>query len=96
MRFIAAASIVAFATDFSVPGIWAYMQDVGGKNTAAVFGWDNMWGNFGAGLTPILVPLVRTHWDANNDWSEVFLLFSAGYVIAGICALGLNANKKVE
>ena len=93
--FIAAASVVAFATDLSVPGIWAYMQDVGGKNTAAVFGWGNMWGNFGAGVTPILVPFVLEHWDTNGDWSEAFLLFSAGYVVAGLCALGINANSKI-
>ncbi len=37
--FLIAASIIAFVTDLSVPSIWAYMQDVGGKNTAAYFGW---------------------------------------------------------
>jgi len=93
--FIAAAAIVAFATDMSVPAIWAYMQDVGGKNTAAVFGWGNMWGNLGAATTPLLVPIVLEKWDHNHDWSEAFLLFSAGYLIAGLAAIGLNANKKV-
>jgi ACS family glucarate transporter-like MFS transporter len=94
--FIAAASVVAFATDMSVPGIWAYMQDVGGKNTAAVFGWGNMWGNLGAATTPLLVPIVLEQWDSNGDWHEAFLLFSAGYVVAGISALGINATREVE
>ncbi len=94
--FIAAASVVAFATDLSVPGIWAYMQDVGGRNTAAVFGWGNMWGNLGAATTPVLVPIVLKHWDLNGDWHEAFLLFSAGYVVAGIAALGINAERVVE
>ena len=94
--FVAAASIVAFATDLSVPGIWAYMQDVGGKNTAAVFGWGNMWGNLGAATTPLLVPIVLEEWDVNGDWHEAFLLFSAGYLLAVIGALCINANKKVE
>ena len=93
--FIAAASLVAFVTDMSVPAIWAYMQDVGGKNTAAVFGWGNMWGNLGAATTPLLVPIVLEQWDRNGDWHEAFLLFSAGYVIAGLAALGINANRKV-
>ncbi len=93
--FIAAASVVAFVTDMSVPAIWAYMQDVGGENTAAVFGWGNMWGNFGAATTPLLVPIVLKHWDGNGDWHEAFLLFSAGYLIAGLAALGINANRKV-
>ncbi len=93
--FIAAASVVAFVTDMSVPAIWAYMQDVGGKNTAAVFGWGNMWGNFGAATTPLLVPIVLENWDQNGDWHEAFYLFSAGYLVAGICALGINADRKV-
>ena len=94
--FIAAASVVAFATDMSVPAIWAYMQDVGGRNTAAVFGWGNMWGNLGAATTPLLVPVVLDNWDTNGDWHEAFLLFSVGYIVAGIAALGINANHKVE
>ncbi len=94
--FIAAASVVAFATDMSVPAIWAYMQDVGGKNTAAVFGWGNMWGNLGAATTPLLVPIVLEKWDTNGDWHEAFLLFSAGYLIAMIAALGINANRKIS
>ncbi len=94
--FIAAASLVAFATDMSVPGIWAYMQDVGGKNTAAVFGWGNMWGNLGAATTPLLVPIVLEKWDTNGDWKEAFLLFSAGYIVAALAALGINATRKVE
>lgn len=94
--FVVAASLVAFATDMSVPAIWAYMQDVGGKNTAAVFGWGNMWGNFGAATTPLLVPIVLEKWDVNGDWHEAFYLFSAGYFVALICALGINADRKIS
>ena len=93
--FLAAAALVAFATDLGVPGIWAYMQDVGGSNTAAVFGWGNMWGNFGAATTPLLVPVVLEKWDTNGDWNEAFLLFSGGYVVAALAALGINAERPV-
>jgi sugar phosphate permease len=94
--FVAAACIIAFVVDMSVPTIWAYMQDVGGKNTAAVFGWGNMWGNFGAGVTILLVPVVLKEWDANGDWHEAFLLFSVGFLVAGLAALGINADRKIE
>lgn len=94
--FVAAAALVAFVTDMSVPAIWAYMQDVGGKNTAAVFGWGNMWGNLGAATTPILVPIVLERLDTNGDWHEAFYLFSAGYLIAMLAALGINANRKID
>jgi MFS family permease len=94
--FIAAAAIVAFVNDMCVPAVWAYMQDVGGRNTAAVFGWGNMWGNLGAATTPLLVPIVLERWDSNGDWHEAFLLFSLGYLIAALAALGINANRKVQ
>lgn len=94
--FIAAASLVAFVTDMSVPAIWAYMQDVGGKNTAAVFGWGNMWGNLGAATTPLLVPIVLNQWDTNGDWHEAFWLFSLGYLVAALASLCINANRRIE
>jgi len=94
--FIAAASLVAFATDLSVPALWAYMQDVGGRNAASVFGWGNMWGNLGAATTPLLVPIVLEHWDTNGDWHEAFILFSAGYVVAGLAAAGINPKRRIE
>ena len=94
--FIAAAAVVAFATDLSVPTIWAYMQDIGGKNSAAVFGWGNMWGNLGAATTPLLVPIVLKYWDTNGDWHEAFIMFSIGYVVAVVAALLSNSERVVE
>ena len=94
--FIAAAAVVAFATDLSVPTIWAYMQDIGGKNSAAVFGWGNMWGNLGAATTPLLVPIVLERWDTNGDWHEAFIMFSVGYVVAAAAALLSNSEREVE
>lgn len=94
--FVAAAAVVAFATDLSLPAIWAHMQDIGGRNPAAVFGWGNMWGNLGAATTPLLVPMVLEKWDANGDWHEAFLLFSAGYMLAAVSALLINAEKPVD
>jgi ACS family glucarate transporter-like MFS transporter len=93
--FIAAAAVVAFATDLSVPTIWAYMQDIGGKNSAAVFGWGNMWGNLGAATTPLLVPIVLKYWDTNGDWHEAFIMFSIGYVVAVVAALLSNSEREV-
>lgn len=94
--FIVCASLIAFVTDLSVPSIWAFMQDVGGKNTAAYFGWGNMWGNLGAATTPLLVPLVLESWDTNHDWHEAFWLFSTGYVVAAVCALCIRVKPAVD
>jgi len=93
---VAALAVVAFMTDLGIPATWAYMMDVGGRNAAAVFGWGNMWGNFGAGVAINLVPQIREAWDTNNDWNEAFILCAAGFAIAAWAASGLNANSKVE
>ncbi|HQU46348.1 MAG TPA: MFS transporter, partial [Pirellulales bacterium] len=52
---VALFCLVSFATDLGLPGTWAYMQDVGGRYVAAVLGWGNMWGNFGAAVAQLLV-----------------------------------------
>ena len=93
--FIAATAVVAFATDMSIPVIWAYMQDVGGKNTAAVFGWGNMWGNFGAGTMASLVPFILGRWDHDGNWHVAFYVFAGAFFIAGLSALGINAKRKI-
>lgn len=93
--FIVAASLVAFMTDLTVPTIWSYMQDVGGKNTAAVFGWGNMWGNFGGATTPLIVPYINKYWDTNGDWHEVLMVLAGGFLLAGVAALGIDANRKI-
>ncbi len=49
---VAMFSIVAFATDFGTPAMWAFTQDVGGRYVGSVLGWGNMWGNLGAAVTP--------------------------------------------
>jgi ACS family glucarate transporter-like MFS transporter len=72
------------------------MQDVGGKNTAAVFGWGNMWGNLGAATTPLVVPFILDAFDTNNDWQEIFWFFALGYLAAAIAALGINVHRTIE
>ena len=53
---VACCAAVSFMADVNNPTIWAFMQDVGGRVTAAAGGWTNMWGNFGASIGAMLVP----------------------------------------
>jgi MFS family permease len=91
----AAFGLVAFSTDMGLPATWACMQDIGGRHTAPIFGWANMWGNFGAALQPVMMAWVLRTFDGNHDW-RAGLLFSCGaFVVSGVCAFGINAAAQV-
>jgi sugar phosphate permease len=83
-----AFAVVAFATDFGLPATWAFNLDVGGRHVGSVLGWGNMWGNFGAALSPPLL-----NWVVGPDrwWDGAFLACGAAFLVAGVCALGINA-----
>jgi MFS family permease len=86
---------VAFTADLALPATWATMQDISGKHQAQLFGWANMWGNFGAALQPILFAWVLKSFDVNFDYSEGILLCAGAFGVAGFFALGINAQKPV-
>ncbi len=86
---------VAFCADLALPATWATMQDISGKHQAQLFGWANMWGNFGAALMPILFAYVISAFDRNHDYSEGILLCAGAFGLAGFAALGINATKPV-
>ncbi len=87
-------AVVAFTTDFSAPPMWAYSQDVGGRNTAAILGWGNMWGNFGAALSP---PLLNALLGENKDnWDLAFGACAVAFVIAGVTGMFIDATKKID
>ena len=86
---------VAFFADLALPAAWACMQDISGRHQAQLFGWSNMWGNFGAAIQPKLFAFVLLTFDDNHDYQEGILLCAVAFVLAGILALGINAQKQV-
>ena len=82
-------SIVAFATDLGGASIWAFTQDVGGRNVGSVLGWGNMWGNLGAAVTP---PLLIRIVGEGEHWNNAFMACAAAFALAGLFALGINAT----
>ncbi len=89
-----AFSIVAFSTDMGTGAMWAFMQDVGGKYTASVLGWGNMWGNLGAAVaTPVLIYIVGE--GPTQNWNAAFMTCAGAFGIAGLAALGMNASKPI-
>lgn len=87
--------LVTFFADFGLPAMWTTMQDISGKHQAQLFGWANMWGNFGAALLPILFTKVLLLYDTNHDYHEGVWLCAAAFVLAGLFALFVNAEKPV-
>ena len=93
---IACCCVVSFAVDMGNPAIWAFMQDAGGRATAAAFGWGNMWGNFGASAISMLVPwLLAVGTSSEAGQRNVFLVCAGSLFIYSIIVLGLDATKPV-
>ena len=105
---VACCAVVSFMTDVNNPSSWAFMQDVGGRVTAAAGGWTNMWGNFGASLGAMLVPklwllyggqlgpsgeYVLTGAAGASAQQAIFYTLAGAFALAGITALGMDATK---
>lgn len=88
----AAFALIAFASDMCNPASWSYKQDVGGRFVGAIHGWANMWGNFGAALSPVLLQVViRSH-----GWNAAFITGATAFAIAGVAALGVDARIPID
>ncbi len=87
----AALAVVAFATDFGSPAVWAFNLDVGGRYIGSVLGWGNMWGNLGAALSPPLLNWVLESY----TWDAAFLTCAVAFLISGLCALGIDASRPI-
>jgi MFS family permease len=86
--------VVGLATDLGTPACWAFGQDVGGRHVGSAVGWANMWGNFGAALSPKLFGLiVGAASTAAVGWQTAFATCAAINLIAAIGALGVNATR---
>ncbi|MBP90071.1 MAG: hypothetical protein CMJ64_25745 [Planctomycetaceae bacterium] len=86
---VALFALVAFSTGIGTPAMWAFNQDVGGKYVGSILGWGNMWGNFGAAVTPSLLLWVA---GSPERWDYAFATCAIAFFLAGVVALGINAT----
>ncbi len=91
--YIVGLCIASMSTDFGSPAIWAYAQDVGGRYTASILGWGNMWGNLGAAVAPLIYNRVLGENPTLDDWNTVFAVCCGVFVVAGFCAMLLDSTK---
>jgi sugar phosphate permease len=88
--------IVSMMTDFGNPSFWAFMQDVGGANTATIYGWANMWGNFGASLSSLLIPQLMSYGESRGlGQMPAFIACGLCFLVAAMCVLGVNATRPI-
>tara|TARA_B100000945_G_C20414480_1_gene614411 strand:+ start:43 stop:651 length:609 start_codon:yes stop_codon:yes gene_type:complete len=86
-----AMALMAFCVDFSVPSMWAFSQDVGGSYVGVVLGFGNMFGNFGAALSPILLAFIYKY----VGWDATFVICGVCFVIAAIAAFFVDASRPI-
>ena len=89
---VGALAVMAFCQDLGIPSVWAYAQDVGGKDVGSALGWGNMLGNFGAALSPVILIRVKTA----GGWDSAFALCAGCYIVAAACGVMLDATKPVS
>jgi sugar phosphate permease len=92
----AAFAIVAFSTDLGTAATWSYAQDVGGRHVGSVLGWSNMWGNIGAAVITVLLPLLIAEGEKEPNWDAAFILCAVGFLVAAVASLGIDASRPIE
>jgi len=85
---VAALCLTSFAIDLGLSATWAYFQDTGGPYVGTLLGWANMFGNFGAVVSPPLLGWLG----ARFGWSSALAACAGLYVLAGLCWLGIDAR----
>jgi MFS family permease len=96
LQMALAFGALAMFVDMGMPAMWAVIQDISGKHQAQLFGWGNMWGNFGAALQPLLFGWVLLNHNPSGDWNNALLMGFCAYVLSGLCALGINSARPVR
>jgi MFS family permease len=86
---------VAFFNDLGLPAMWALMQDISGRHQAQLFGWGNMWGNFGAALVGVMFPKIVESNSDHPHFSTGIYACTAAFAISAFLAPFINAEDKV-
>lgn len=91
-------ALVGFSTDLGIGAVWAYAQDVGGRNCGAVMGWANMWGNLGAALSPIIMGAILGLITSSVEfgWQLAFIFCAILQLLAVFASFGVTADKKID
>lgn len=88
--------VVSLMTDIGNPATWGFMQDIGGKNTATAYGWGNMWGNFGASFSAVMVPAIQKLFNDPGDGQRmVFIVCGSAFFVTCAASFGMDATRRI-
>ena len=65
-------------------------------DVASTLAWSNMWGNFGASAVAKVIPLVLASTIHQPDWSEIFYLCAAGFVILTVTGASIDSTRTLD
>ena len=94
-----------FFAGLAGPAAYAITMDLGGKHAGAVFATMNMAGNIGAGLFPLLVPVLRRKVESvpilmqaslDDSWNAIVALVAALHLAAAACWMLLPLGKPLS
>jgi sugar phosphate permease len=91
----AVCGVVSFAADSMIPAVWALAQDIGATHVASTLAWSNMWGNLGSSVVSKAIPLLLASAWHGADWREAFVVVALGFVLAGVCSLGIDSSRRL-
>jgi ACS family glucarate transporter-like MFS transporter len=86
-----ALTLASFVNDLGLSVTWAYLQDAGGRYVAPLLGFANMFGNFGAMVSPPLLNALRDRF----GWAAALYACSFFFVVAGACWFGMDARVPI-
>src|SRR3954453_1590256 len=92
---VLAMCLVSLANDLGLPAIWAFSIDVGRRDVGLVLGWSNMFGNLGAGLSPIALGWIQRQYPGSEGWNVVFFTCAAVFAVIGVAAFWIDATDPV-
>lgn len=90
-------SVGAFFSGLASAAPWAVVIDVGGKSTAVIMGVMNSFAAIaGVVLSPLVGRLIDFTKETGGDWSVVFLVHGAYYLLAAASWLVVNPNQTLK
>jgi MFS family permease len=86
--------LASFVLDLTLAGSWGGCMDVGGKYAGTLSGSMNMMGNLAGGLAPVAVGYILKF--SGHNWSIVFWVSAAIYVLGALCWMGIDPVTPLE